>query len=103
VRVAVSAVSTPTARVGETDCVRSTGLPSGDDVLLGHRFAGDRKPLFPLAWASWLVVGVEQELLADGTAAVLRLEKAQIGAAYRRGWSFPTPLGPVAAKGGIIR
>ncbi len=53
VLVAVGAESTSTARVGETDCVRGAGLPSGDDVLLGHRFAGDRKPLFPLAWASW--------------------------------------------------
>jgi hypothetical protein len=49
------------------------------------------------------MVGVEQELLAARTAAVLLPQKTRIGAAYRWGWSFPTPFGPVAAKGGIIR
>jgi hypothetical protein len=67
--------SSLTVRVCETDSksVRRAVVPV-DDVLLGYRFPGRGQPLFPLAWASWLILGVQQETSAVWAAAALRLQ-----------------------------
>jgi hypothetical protein len=46
-------------------------------VLLGDRLAGDPMPLFPFGGAAWLVVGVQEEPLAEGAAAFLLGEQDQ--------------------------
>jgi hypothetical protein len=53
-----------TVHVYEVELVRRA-LPSvGDQVLLDDRFSGGGEPLFPLAWAVWLLVGMEQVIPA---------------------------------------
>jgi hypothetical protein len=46
-------------------------------VVFGDRFAGDPMPLFPFAGAGWLVVGVQEKVLAERAAAVLLGEQDQ--------------------------
>src|SRR3954451_16331432 len=43
----------------------------GGDCVLADRLAGGREPAFPLAWALWLLVGVQQQPVADRASAVL--------------------------------
>ena len=73
-----------------------------DEVTLGHRLAGHRPPLFPLAWALWLAVGVQQQAPADGAATLLRHEQTQGDAVHRQGWAFAPPIGPVLGQRGVV-
>src|SRR4029450_11039782 len=59
----------------ETDSksVRRAVIPV-DDVLLDDRLPGSGQPLFPLAWASWLIIGVQQETSAVWAATTLHLQ-----------------------------
>ena len=67
----------------ETGAIRQA-LPACDDELPGDRFAGGAVPLSPFPGSARLPVGVQEQVRADGAAAVLRLEQAQ-GAAVERG------------------
>lgn len=59
----------------ETDSksVRRAVIPV-DDVLLDDRLPGSGQPLFPLAWASWLIIGVQQETSAVWAATTVHLQ-----------------------------
>lgn len=100
---AVGEVPTAAVGMGETDVVRRPGRCVRDDGLFRHRLASDRKPLFPLAWALWFVVGEQEEPAAQRAAAVLLLQQTQVGATHRRGWSLAAPLGPVVGQGRVVR
>jgi len=68
-------VSPLTVRVCETDSkVVRRAVDPVDDVLLGDRLSGRGQPLFPLAWASRLILGVQQETSAVWAAAALHLQ-----------------------------
>jgi hypothetical protein len=51
-------------RVNEAGAVRCGPIPEGGHVVLGDRFAGDPMPLFPFGRGGWLVVGVQEKVLA---------------------------------------
>src|SRR5260370_12538447 len=80
--------------VQEADSVRRVSRPVSDPVVLGDRVPGGAEPLFPLAWAAWLPVGVQQVVPAYRAAAFLRLDQAQ-GAVVQRGLAPAAPVGPV--------
>jgi hypothetical protein len=56
--------------VNESGLVRQA-VPVDDDDLPGYRLAGGAVPLFPLAWALWLAVGVQEQFSADRAGPVL--------------------------------
>src|SRR5712692_335883 len=88
--------------VQEADSVRRVSRPVSDQVVLGDRFPGGGEPLFPLAWAAWLPVGVQQVVRAYRAAAFLRLDQAQ-GAVVQRGLAPAAPVGPVCGESRVIR
>ena len=71
-------------------------------MVLGDRFAGDPMPLFPFSGAAWLVVGVQEKVLAESAAAVLLGEQDQ-DAAIEQGGVLPASPGPVVGLGGVVR
>ena len=62
--------------VNESGLVRQA-FPVDDDDLPGYRLTGGAVPLFPLVWALWLAVGVQQPLSADRAGPVLPAEQVQ--------------------------
>src|SRR4029453_15887535 len=88
-------------REKDSKSVRRAVIPV-DDVLLDDRLPGSGQPLFPLAWASWLIIGVQQETSAVWAATTFQLEEMPGGLVQRRGWSGASPLGPVVGQGRVI-
>src|SRR5262249_2929879 len=86
----------------EANSVRHVSGPVGDQVVPGDRFAGGGEPLFPLAWAAWLPVGVQQVVRAYWAAAFLLPDQAQ-GAVVQRGFAPAPPVGPVRGDSLVIR
>src|SRR6266542_704951 len=89
-------------RVDQAGAVRCARVPLGGHVLLGDRLAGDPVPLFPLGGAGWLVVGVQEQVPAQGAASVLLGEQDQ-DAAVEQGSVLAASLGPVVGQGGVVR
>ena len=89
-------------RVDQAGAARCARVPLGDHVLLGDRLAGDPVPPFPLGGAGWLVVGVQEQVPAQGAAAFLPGEQDQ-DAAVEQWCVLAAPLGPVAGQGGVVR
>lgn len=86
--------------VGDASVV--AGRLRGDPVAV-DRLAGDGEPQFPLSWGLRLVIGVEQEVSADRTSAVLCFQEAQPACVqWWRGLLAP-PVGPVSGQGGVVR
>jgi hypothetical protein len=75
--------------VYETGVIRCAALPACDDELPGDRFAGGAVPLLPFPGSVRLPVGVQEQVRADGAAAVLRLEQAQGVLRSSGGWFLP--------------
>src|SRR3954451_23670919 len=69
--------------VNESGLVRQAFPVDGDD-LPGYRLAGGAVPLFPLAWALWLAVGVQEQFSADRAGSVLPAEQVQGSAVEQR-------------------
>src|SRR5258708_28686895 len=74
-----------------------------DDVLLAQYAPDGHEPLFPLVWAAWLVVGVEQKFPACGTAPVLGSQEPGGVLVRGRRLLLAPPFGPVSRQGGVIR
>ena len=89
-------------RVNQAGAVRCGLIRVGGHVVFGDRFADDPMPLFPFSRAAWLVVGVQEESLAQRAAAVLLGEQDQ-DAAVEQGRVLPASPGPVAGQGGVVR
>src|SRR4051794_13469939 len=87
--------------VNESGLVRQA-VPVDDDDLPGYRLAGGAVPLFPLAWALWLAVGVQEQFSADRAGSVLPAEQVQ-GSAVEQRFALAAPFGPVAGLGGVVR
>jgi hypothetical protein len=89
--------------VYESGCgafVRRACSPGGDRVFADCR-AGGPEPLFPLVWALWLMVGVEQQPPAERAAAVLGSQEQQHGRT-EWGWVAATPQAPVVGQGRVV-
>ena len=85
-------------RVDEAGARPVWPCPVGGHVLLGDRFAGDPVPLFPLGGAVWLVVGVQEQVPAEGAASVLLGEQEQ-DAAVEQGLGSCRAAGPSSRSG----
>src|SRR6266508_2899331 len=92
------------AGVHETKCAAGARLAAllVGDVPFGQRLPDGARPLLPFGWALRWVVGVEEQLPAEGANPALHLQQPQAEVVHRWGCRSTLPSGPVVGQGRVV-